>query len=277
MKIPVWQYVLSMGGYFALLLLIVEGMRKYYKFANWFWIATLLTIPLWLMGGIVGWFRWAKTLSVILPTIVVGLARVSNYEKRKGKLWEFLQKNWILWFFYGILFLNIMEATIKDLTLGNIFNSLCGFLLCVTMPFPKKFWKISEEKYGDLICYTTVAWNLLYTTWNLCFVYSESPVYFASSVCILAAAEIYPLIKKRPELYITARVYTLATHILIRACWGSLFPALMDASAWHNDTVMKYWGIVNCILIIPYVFWYMWQLHAGKADVSFRRGKIESV
>ncbi|GLC29515.1 hypothetical protein [Clostridium omnivorum] len=277
MNIPVWQYVLSMGGYFALLLLIVEGMRKYYKFANWFWIATLLTIPLWLMGGIVGWFRWAKTLSVILPTIVVGLARVSNYEKRKGKLWEFLQKNWILWFFYGILFLNIMEATIKDLTLGNIFNSLCGFLLCVTMPFPKKFWKISEEKYGDLICYTTVAWNLLYTTWNLCFVYSESPVYFASSVCILAAAEIYPLIKKRPELYITARVYTLATHILIRACWSSLFPALMDASAWHNDTVMKYWGIVNCILIIPYVFWYMWQLHAGKADVSFRRGKVESV
>lgn len=277
MNIPVWQYVLSMGGYFALLLLIVEGMRKYYKFANWFWIATLLTIPLWLMGGIIGWFRWAKTLSVILPTIVVGLARVSNYEKRKGKLWEFLQKNWILWFFYGILFLNIMEATIKDLTLGNIFNSLCGFLLCVTMPFPKKFWKISEEKYGDLICYTTVAWNLLYTTWNLCFVYSESPVYFASSVCILAAAEIYPLIKKRPELYITARVYTLATHILIRACWGSLFPALMDASAWHNDTVMKYWGIVNCILIIPYVFWYMWQLHAGTADVSFRRGKVESV
>lgn len=277
MNISVWQYVLSMGGYFALLLLIVEGMRKYYKFANWFWIATLLTIPLWLMGGIVGWFRWAKTLSVILPTIVVGLARVSNYEKRKGKLWEFLQKNWILWFFYGILFLNIMEATIKDLTLGNIFNSLCGFLLCVTMPFPKKFWKISEEKYGDLICYTTVAWNLLYTTWNLCFVYSESPVYFASSVCILAAAEIYPLIKKRPELYITARVYTLATHILIRACWSSLFPALMDASAWHNDTVMKYWGIVNCILIIPYVFWYMWQLHAGKADVSFRRGKVESV
>lgn len=277
MNIPIWQYVLSMGGYFALLLLIVEGMRKYYKFANWFWIATLLTIPLWLMGGIVGWFRWAKTLSVILPTIVVGLARVSNYEKRKGKLWKFLQKNWILWFFYGILFLNIMEATIKDLTLGNIFNSLCGFLLCVTMPFPKKFWKISEEKYGDLICYTTVAWNLLYTTWNLCFVYSESPVYFASSVCILAAAEIYPLIKKRPELYITARVYTLATHILIRACWSSLFPSLMDASAWHNDTVMKYWGIVNCILIIPYVFWYMWQLHAGKADISFRRGKVESV
>lgn len=277
MNIPVWQYVLSMGGYFALLLLIVEGMRKYYKFANWFWIATLLTIPLWLMGGIVGWFRWAKTLSVILPTIVVGLARVSNYEKRKGKLWEFLQKNWILWFFYGILFLNIMEATIKDLTLGNIFNSLCGFLLCVTMPFPKKFWKISEEKYGDLICYTTVAWNLLYTTWNLCFVYSESPVYFASSVCILAAAEIYPLIKKRPELYITARVYTLATHILIRACWSNLFPTLMDASAWHNDTVMKYWGVVNCILIIPYVFWYMWQLHAGKADVSFRRGKVESI
>lgn len=277
MNIPVWQYAVSMGAYFALLMFIVEFMRRHYKIANWFWIASLCTFPLWLMGGVVGWFRWAKTLSVILPTIFMGFARIATYENREGKLWKALQKNWVLWVLYGVLFLNIMEATIKDFTMGNTFNALCGFLLCVTIPFPPRFWKISKEKHGDLISYTTVGWNFLYTTWNACFVFAESPQFFASSLCILAAAEIYPIIKGRPELYITARVYTLATHILLRGCVGGIFPALMDASSWQNQTFLKYWGIANLVMMVPYLFWHMWQLHTNKAEVSFRRERIEQV
>ncbi len=276
MEIPVWQYVLSMGGYIALLLVVVGVMRRYYRFANGFWIASLLTFPLWLMGGVVGWFRWAKILSVIVPTIFVGFSRIANFEKPKGKFWESLQKDWVLWVLYGVLFLNIMEATIKDFQMGNIFNAMCGFLLCVTIPFPAKFWKISSEKYGDLIVYTTAAWNFIYTTWNACFVYAESPMYFASSVCILLAAELYPILKGRPELYIIARVYTLATHLLIRACFTDLFPVLMDASSWQNPLVLKYWGIANFVIIVPYVFWHMWQLQTGKAESSFRRGRVEN-
>lgn len=272
---PIWLYALSMGTYFTLLLAIVEFMRKHYRIANVFWIASLLTFPIWLMGGVVGWFRWAKILSVILPTIVVGFTRIAQYEKREGKYWTMLRKNWVLWFLYGVLFLNIMEATIKDFTMGNIFNALCGLLLCVTIPFPPRFWKISAEKHGDLIAYTTVGWNFLYTTWNACFVYAEGATFFASSLCILLAAELYPLFKRRPELYITARVYTLATHLLIRACMPGLFPAVMNSSNWFNADVMKYWGIANVILMIPYVFWHMWQLHTGKADMSFRRGRLE--
>lgn len=276
MNIPVWQYVLSMGGYFVFLLFIVEIMRKHYKLANLIWIGSLFTFPLWLMGGVVGWFRWSKILSVIIPTIFVGFSRISVFEKRKGKLWESLQKDWVLWVLYGVLFLNIAEATVKDFTMGNIFNAMCGFLLCVTIPFPSKFWKISTEKYGDLIVYTTIGWNFLYTTWNACFVYAETPVYFASSLCIILAAEAYPFIKKRPELYVIARVYTLASHLIIRSCFVGLFPALMNASAWQNPSVMKYWGIANFILMIPYLFWHMWQLHTGKAEFSFRRIRTSS-
>jgi hypothetical protein len=279
MNIPVWSYVLSMAAYFTLLMVIVGFMRKYYKFSNWFWLASLATFPIWLMsGGVVGWFRWFKIISVILPTIFVGFCRVAKHEKRQGKIWSALQKDWVLWVVYGVLFLNIAEATVKDLQTGNTFNSLCGFLLCVTIPYAPKFWKYSSEKggHGDLIVYTTIAWNFLYTTWNLCFVYGESPKYFASSVCILMAAELYPIIMKRPELYVTARVYTLATHMLFRACLPNLFPAIMDSSAWFNADVLKYWGIANAIIIIPFVFWHTWQLHTGKADVSFLRGKTQS-
>lgn len=273
MSTPIWMYALSMSMYFLFLLALIHTMRKHYKFATIFWLCSLLTFPLWLMGGVTGWFRWAKTLSILLPIIVFSLIRIANYENRSGKFWEAFKKPWTMWFLYGILFLNIMEATIKDYSTGNLFNALCGFLLCVTIPYPLKYWKVSKEKHGDLVAYTTIFWNFAYTTWNLCFVYGESGAYFASSVCILLAAEIYPIIVKRPELYITARVYTLAIHLLIRACAPGLFPAVMDASTWQNTTVLYYWGLANVIITIPFVFWHTWQLHTGKAELSFRRGK----
>ncbi len=279
MDIPIWKYVISMGAYFTLLLFIVEYMKKNYKFAAIFWILSLLTFPLWLMGGVVGWFRWAKICSVILPTILVGLIRVSSEEQRQGKFWSLIRKDWIVWFLYGVLFLNIAEATMKDVGLLNYGNALCGFLLCVTIPFPngRKFWNLSSKDNSAVVAYTTVAWNFLYTTWNLCFVYGESPKYFASSVCILLAAELYPIIKGRPELYITARIYTLATHMIVRACLPNLFPAVMDASSWFNADVLRNWGLVNAIIIIPYTFWYMWQLHSGKSEVSFFRGNTPAM
>lgn len=276
MSIPIWKYALSMLTYFVVLLCITELLRKKYKLSNIVWICSLLTFPLWLMGGVSGWFRWAKILSVILPTIVVGFCRIANFEERKGSFWEFFQKGWILWFVYGILFLNILEATLKDVSLGNYANAACGFLLCATIPFAPKFWEYSKTGEGDLICYTTVGWNFLYTTWNLCFVYGESPNYFASTICILMAAELYPIFKKKPELYIMSRVYTLATHMILRSCFGTMFLKAMDASTWYNASFAKYWGILNFILIIPYLFWYMWQLHTGKAEISFKRGKTNN-
>ncbi len=280
MNIPVWTYALSMSVYFTLLMVILGCMRKHYKFSNWFWLASLLTFPIWLMsGGVVGWFRWFKVISVIIPIIFLGFARVANYEKKQGKFWNALQKDWVLGVLFSAIFLNIIEATVKDLQTGNYFNSLCGFLLCVTMPYAPKFWRFSSDHgdRGDILAYTTLAWNLLYTTWNLCFVYGESHSYFASSVCILLAAIIYPLMKRRPELYITARAYTIAIHMLFRSCVPALFPAVMDSSAWFNTDVLKYWGILNAMLIIPYVFWHTWQLHTGKSQVTFRRGQVESI
>lgn len=270
MDIPILKYVVSMTGYFTLLIFIVSFMRKHYRFANLFWLLALFSFPLW---QIEGWFRWAKIFSVLVPTIFLGFVRISNFENRSGPVWKSLQKNWVLWVLYGVLFLNIAEATLKDVETGYYMNALCGFLLCVTIPFPGRYWKISKDKPGDLIAFTTIGWNLLYTTWNACFVYGETPVYFASSLCILLAAELYPVFKRRPELYIMARVYTLAAHLLIRACAPTIFPYLMNASSWQNEQVLKYWGMLNGIIIMPYVFWYIWQLYSGRCDTSFFRGK----
>ena len=260
MNIPFWQYLVSMSAYIVLLLVIVDVMRKQYRFAAVFWILSLLTFPLW-ANQLEGWFRWAKTLSVLLPTaIIVGLGRIAQHEKKEG-WWSFFRKDWVLWSLYGVLGLNILEASLKDLAMGNYFNSIAGFILIVTIPLFKSRkkgrngWVISEEKPGDLLVYTDPLWNFLYTTWNIAFVYAENPGFAASSFCILLAAELYPVIKKRPELYVTARVYTLATHILIRANYD-IFTPLMDSSAFASTTVVYYWGLINLALHIPYLFWY---------------------
>lgn len=262
MNIPVWQYALTMGGYILLLLGLVEMMRKMPRFALAFWLASLLSFPFW-FEYLDGWFRWAKTLSVLLPTaLVVGFARVAwMYQQNPNKFLQFFRGDWVLKFLYGILFLNIAEATLKDFATANYFNAVCGVILCLTIPFPRYkngervYWVIGKNKPNDLLFYSTAAWNFLYTTWNMAFVYGEAGAYFASSMCILIAAELYPILKKKPELYIIARVYTLAFHILVRSC-SEIFVPLMDSSTWMNEQVLWTWGLVNLLLHVPFAIWY---------------------
>jgi hypothetical protein len=270
MDIPIWQYVVSMLGYTVFLLLFVEFNRKHLKLAAIFWILSLFTFPLW-KENLFGWFRWAKTISVLGPTaLIVGIARIAHLYKKEG-WWQFFRKDWVLWALYGVLFLNIAEATMKDFATSNYFNAIAGLVLCITIPWPKykgikqRFWGFSKGKPGDLLAYTTFAWNFLYTTWNLAFVYGENTGFFASSMCILMAAELYPIIKNRPELYIIARVYTLAFHILIRSTYD-VFTPIMDSSSWANETVLYAWGAINMVLHVPYGIWWIMKYYKSKKE-----------
>ncbi|EKO3671510.1 hypothetical protein M3923_000113 [Vibrio metschnikovii] len=262
MEIPTWQYVISMTCYIVFLLLLVEGMRRTPRLTAVLWLASLCTFPLW-ADQLDGWFRWVKTISVLLPTaLVVGFARVAwYYRDNPNTILKFFRGDWVLKVLYAVLFLNIAEATLKDLVIGNYFNFLCGIILCITIPFPRykngvrQYWLISKDKPNDLLFYSTAAWNFLYTTWNLAFVYGENTAFFASSFCILIAAELYPVIKKRPELYVIARVYTLAFHIFIRANID-IFTPIMDSSSWRNESVLYWWGAINLLLHIPFAIWY---------------------
>ncbi len=266
--------ILSMVLYIAVLLVIVDVMRKNPRFALVFWFVALLTFPLW-GNHVQGWFRWVKTLSVLLPTaLLVGFGRYSELYKKENWL-KIFRGEWLIWALYAVLFLNIAEATLKDFQTGNMFNAVSGAILCITQPLvkyrhiKKRFWSIGKEgKNGDLIAYTNGAWNFLYTTWNLAFVYGEAGPFFASSFCILLAAELYPILLKRPELYITARVYTLATHILLRAVGaGILFEKYMNASTWvGNEQLLYYWGLGNMILHIPYLFYYFWHVRKTRSQ-----------
>ncbi|MDA3932067.1 MAG: hypothetical protein PF513_04950 [Tenericutes bacterium] len=143
--------------------------------------------------------------------------------------------------------------------MGNYMNAACGAILIVTMPLPTKHWRIAKfdgkNNFAELIADFPVAWCLLYVIWNAAFVYAENTTFFASSLCILLIVEIWMLVKKRSDLWLMGRIYTLAIHILIRASYD-VFTPVMDSTTWFNEKVLFYWGITNLVLHVIYlVYW----------------------
>ncbi len=81
-------------------------------------------------------------------------------------------------------------------------------------------------------------------------------MFFASSLCILLAPEIWMIAKKRTDLWLMGRIYTLAIHILIRSSYD-IFTPLMDSTLWYNESVLYFWGVLNLVLHSVYlVFWF---------------------
>ena len=260
---PALSYIVSMSVYILLLFLFLEFTREKQSFYKWFFILALVTIPLWFIN-LHSWFRWAKTISVLVPICFVSFVRMSNDGEHDSVLMS-LKKKWPLWILYLVLMLNIVEATMTDFEMGNLFNALSGVILCITIPLPTKHWRIGKNdgknSFAELIADLPLAWCLLYVSWNAAFVYAENTTFFASSLCILIAPEIWMFFKKRTDLWLMGRIYTLALHILIRASYD-IFTPLMDSTAWFNSDVLKYWGIANFAMHAVYLVYWFFKLRS---------------
>jgi len=246
-----------MTMYILFLFLFLEYTREKQGFYKWFFILALFTAPIWFLN-LHSWFRWAKTISILIPITFFNYVRISNDGNHESVLMS-LKKKWPMWILYSILLLNILEATKTDFEMGNYFNVACGIILCITVPLPTKHWRIGnnngKSSFAEVIADLPLAWCLLYVSWNAAFVYSENPTFFASSLCILIAPEIWIFVRKRVDLWLQARVYTLAIHLLIRSCYD-IFTPIMDSSAWFNEDVLYFWGAVNLGLhAVYFVFW----------------------
>jgi hypothetical protein len=240
------------------LFLFLEYSREKQGFYKWFSIIAICSFPLWFLN-IDSWFRWAKTISILLPLCFFNYVRISNDGNHKIILAS-LKKKWPMWVLYAVLTLNIAEAMLQDISAGNIFNALCGFILCVTIPLPTIHWRIGKNdgknSFAEVIADLPLAWCLLYVTWNAAFVYGENISYFASSLCILIIPQVWMFFKKRVDLWLMARVYTLAIHLLIRASYD-IFTPIMDSSAWFSASFLNYWGILNLVLHGAYlIYWF---------------------
>lgn len=263
MALDVLSYVVSMGMYVLFLFLFLEFTREKQSFYKWFFILALLSFPLWFLN-LHSFFRWAKTISVLVPICFVSFVRISNDGNHENVMMS-LKKKWPLWILYLILNLNIIEAVKQDIELGNFYNAIAGIILCITIPLPTKHWRIGnhdgKNSFAELIADLPLAWCLLYVTWNAAFVYSENTMFFASSVCILIAPEIWMFAKKRTDLWLMGRIYTLAIHILIRSCYD-IFTPVMDSSLWYNAGVANYWGLANLVLHVGYLIYWFFKLRS---------------
>lgn len=255
------SFVVSMAVYCLLLYLFLEYTREKQSFYKWFFILALFSFPLWFLN-LHSWFRWAKTISVLLPICFVSFIRIGK-NTSLGERHPWLRSKWPLWFLYAVLFLNIAEATKTDFEMGNYFNAICGIILCITIPLPFKHWRIAnhdgKNSFSELIADLPLAWCLLYVTWNACFVYAENTSYVASSLCILLIPELWMFVKKRTDLWLMGRIYTLALHILIRSSYD-IFTPVMDSSYWWNSDVAYFWGLINLVLHVGYLFYWFFKL-----------------
>ncbi|MBN2604199.1 MAG: hypothetical protein JXR62_00075, partial [Bacilli bacterium] len=190
--------------------------------------------------------------------------RISNDGNHQGVM-DSLKKKWPLWILFAVLLLNIAEATLTDFELGNYFNAMSGVILCITIPLPTNHWRIGKNDgkntFAELIADLPLAWCILYVTWNAAFVYAENTTFFASSLCILIAPEIWMIFKKRTDLWLMGRIYTLALHILIRSSFD-IFTPVMDSTLWFNAEVLYYWGAINFVFHAVYLVYWFFKLRS---------------
>jgi hypothetical protein len=258
--IPAWQYVVTMSAYIALLYGFHELMRRKVRVSQVTFFAALFTFPLWI-ANLEGWFRWGKTLLVLLPINFLGVVRAAYLTRSERS--AVLRQHWVDYVLYAVLIANILEASVMGLTLGHTLNGLAGLLLAFTQPRPGHAWRIDERADGsqDLLVDTPLAWCWLYTTWNAAFVYGENPGYLASSLCILTVPLLTCYVHGRSDLWVSARVYTLGLHITVRACYDVYTP-LMDSSFWAHPQVLYGWGALNFVLHLAYLGWW-WRTAEG--------------
>ena len=243
-----WYFVGSMSAFIAVLFVGHEFFRRWLRATTALFLAVAMTLPLWLHNAD-DWFRLAKVLSVVIPICFLNQVRMSN---RPGEhRWPLFRKRWVFWVLYGVVLVNIIQLCIKDFTLGNYFNALAGVLICITTERAGS-WRIDPAPLGraDILAQTPVGWCLLYSSWVACFVYAERPDYLAHVLCILAVPLAYSL-AGRSELWFSARAYTLAVSLFIRASHDFVTP-LMNSAAWANPNVLDYWGRANLALVIAY-------------------------
>lgn len=259
--------LLGMTVYSFILFVAHEFFRRNLKAATVFFFLTLLTFPLW-FGNIDGLFMWGKTILILIPLCFVNIVRLNNRIGHEGR--PSLQKVWPLAIVYVALNANIIEASLTDLSVGSWFNFFAGILLCLTIPLPKKAWKIDKkDKYADIVAELPLTWSLLYTTWNACFLYAERPEMLAATLCILIAPLACVFFNKRADLWFSARAYTLGLHLFIRAIGGDVFTPIMNSEGWYNSDVVVYWGILNLILHGAYTIWYFTK---GKKSTKIAQG-----
>jgi hypothetical protein len=242
-------------GHFA----IIEMMARSRYFALGISIIALLSFPYWIQK-FEGWFYFLKILSIWIPLLVFGIIKALYPGSAKAKVWA---ANFARIGFF-LLSLNILEASVKGFQVGNYFNSSTGFLLTLILPIiSSKNWIADHYKNTPFLIYadTPYFYIFLYSTWNICFVYSVFPQYFFIVALSLCYCFCHIYLIKSPRLWFSFRTFTLGFILMIRAN-TDLVENYLDLSYLHHPIIAKIWGCINLFLLLGYLFW------EGKREIA---------
>lgn len=168
------------------------------------------------MGSDIFW--WAKTFSVIAGVLwIMAYRRLRKFQTTK--IGDFG--------IYAILFINILEATVKDLFSGNIMNGVAGLLLLFSMRGFKEIW-VETGKPNDLSYNLSTGWILAYTLWNLTFVTGNYLPSFGMHCAVLTSALIVGL--QYPKHWFQARAFTLGVYLVFAVS----YPDVLEMFRWDG-------------------------------------------
>jgi hypothetical protein len=244
-----------MPAYTAFLLLAHELARRHVRTYVVAQALAMASVPLWIGGITSEWFQVSKVLTTTFPTLVLSVVRIA-FQRNEGGPLRFFRGGWTFVFAYSALQVNIVEAVAADLAAGRPWNALTGAVLGLTManPFGDRAWIIeTDTPRRDAIVRVTTAWTCLYTTWNLACLSAAYPVYLAHVACILAAPLTYSLVLRRPDLWMSARVYTLSWGVVVLWSGHDVVTPLMDTSRFGSSAVFAWWGAANAAAATAYL------------------------
>lgn len=191
-------------GIILLILNHILRKNKIIAFAIFAFLPIILT-PLWISIFSGGVFVWLKIYSLIIGALWILLLRFTKLRK----------KRWAFWVMWGLLIINILEATITDsltIHLANYLNVLAGLLLILTLDPLTKIC-IKKKEFNDLLWPSlSFKWIIGYSIWNITFVYLNFPETTFRHVVLLAIPLIIAYYFK--GAWIQTRAFTLAIYFM---------------------------------------------------------------
>ncbi|GGX45111.1 hypothetical protein [Saccharospirillum salsuginis] len=221
---------------FFFLILFVAGTELLRRYRHAAMVLFLLSLPVLLVPNGNGLFMQIKTVSVLVPICFLIYARVNA-----GALKP------VSFLIYGVIILNIVEASVIDMMTGNYLNLAAGLGLILLLPRPGESWRVAGRHRNFELALPTY-WPFLYTTWNLCFLYSARISTFGYAIPLLLAPFLYAVALRRSDWYFQARAYSFGGYLFFRAAFGDTAPLNLDSfdlTDWYSPTVALAWGAVN--------------------------------